>query len=123
MFASLRPSVVALVARRFATATAGPREQQIVERLSSILQPSHLEVRNTSHGRRSDESHFKVVVVSDKFAGVPLVKRHRMVTSAVTNDSGKLDFHSLEIASAVTPDQWSADSVVRSSPKCAGNRK
>ena len=111
------------VARHFATATAGPREREIFERLSNFLHPTHLEVLNTSHGRRSDESHFKVVVVSDKFEGVPLIKRHRMVTSAITDDTGNLDFHSLEIASAVTPDQWSSDSVVRPSPKCKGNRK
>jgi len=112
-----------MLARHFATATAGPREKKIYDLLSSTLQPTHLEVLNTSHGRRSDESHFKVVVVSDKFVGVPLVKRHRMVTSAITNNSGNLDFHSLEIASAVTPEQWSANNVVRPSPKCAGNRK
>ena len=78
---------------------------------------------NTSHGQRSDESHFKVVVVSDKFAGMSRIKRHRMVISAITNGSGELDFHSLEIAKAVTPEQWSANDVVRPSPKCAGNRK
>ena len=112
-----------MFARRFATAMAGPREKKIYDLLSSTFQPKHLEVLNTSHGKRSDESHFKVVVVSDKFVGVPLVKRHRMVTSAITNDSGNLDFHSLEIASALTPEQWSANSVVRPSPKCAGNKK
>ena len=62
-------------------------------------------------------------MVSDKFAGVPLIKRHRMVMSAVTNDSGELDFHSLQIAKAVTPEQWAANPVVRASPKCAGIKK
>lgn len=112
-----------MFARRFATAMAGPREKKVYNQLSSILQPTHLEVINTSHGDRSLESHFKVIVVSDKFVGVPLVKRHRMVTSALKNDSGNLDFHALEIAATLTPDQWSDKSVVRPSPKCGGNKE
>ena len=58
--------------------------------------------------------------MSDKFEGVkPLIKRHRLVTAAITADTdGKLDFHSLSVAAAKTPAEW--DGVVAPSPKCAG---
>ena len=54
------------------------------------------------------------------FEGVkPLIKRHRLVTAAITADTdGKLDFHSLSVAAAKTPAEW--DGVVAPSPKCAG---
>ena len=64
-------------------------------------------------------------VVSDAkclqaFDGVkPLIKRHRLVTAAITAETdGKLDFHSLSVAAAKTPAEW--DGVVAPSPKCAG---
>ena len=105
--------------RGLAMSTAGPREVRITQALTKTFAPQHLEVLNESHGRREDESHFKVVVVSDKFEGVkPLIKRHRLVTAAITADTdGKLDFHSLSVAAAKTPSPTS--SVVRSPPNCS----
>jgi stress-induced morphogen len=47
----------------------GPRQAQIEERLTEIFAPIFLDVQNTSHGQKSDESHFKVVVVSEAFEG------------------------------------------------------
>ena len=77
--------------RGLAMSTAGPRELRITQALTKTFAPAHLEVLNESHGRREDESHFKVVVVSDKFEGVkPLIKRHRLVTAAITADTGCL---------------------------------
>lgn len=101
---------------------AGPRQMRIEKALEAEFGPSVLEVLNESHGRHEDESHFKVVVVSEKFAGVkPLIKRHRMVTAAITKDTGGvLDFHSLSVGAAKTPDEWGAASTVAPSPKCAG---
>ena len=92
--------------RGLAMSTAGPRELRITQALTSAFAPQHLEVLNESHGRREDESHFKVVVVSDKFEGVrPLIKRHRLVTAAITADTGsQLDFHSLSVGAAKTPE-------------------
>ncbi len=55
-------------------------EQQLIERLQQ-LSPSHLEVVNESSGHGGyfpgKESHFKVIVVSDIFAGLRLVQRHQ----------------------------------------------
>ncbi|CAN0175867.1 unnamed protein product, partial [Scytosiphon promiscuus] len=43
----------------------------IEEKISADLAPSHLDVINESggHGNSGGESHFKVIVVSDKFEG------------------------------------------------------
>ena len=51
------------------SAFRGPMQEQVEEKLAQALEPTHLEVMNESHGRLEDESHFKVVVVSDKFEG------------------------------------------------------
>ena len=98
----------------------GPRQTQIEQQLRDAFAPLHLEVMNTSHGRKEDESHFKVVVVSETFDGMRLLERHRAVNAAVAEPDGTLGFHSLEISATKTPKQWDANSEVRASPKCAG---
>ena len=105
---------------RMASGFSGPRQAWIEQRLAEAFAPAHLEVLNTSHGRKEDESHFKVVVVSDAFEGKRLVGRHRAVTQAVAEDDGTLGFHSLEIGVAKTPAEWAANDAVPASPKCAG---
>mmetsp|Transcript_15520 Transcript_15520/g.46353 ORF Transcript_15520/g.46353 Transcript_15520/m.46353 type:complete len:135 (-) Transcript_15520:31-435(-) len=109
-------------ARALSAMAAGPREARLTKALTEAFAPAHLEVLNESHGRREDESHFKVVVVSEAFEGVkPLIKRHRLVTGAITKDTGgELDFHSLSVAVAKTPAEWAAKPTVHASPKCAG---
>ncbi len=64
---------------------------QIKLLLTESLKPAHLEVVNDSHkhaGHRetpgSGESHFTVVIVSDKFSGMPMVKRHQLVYKSIT---------------------------------------
>jgi len=102
----------------------GPRQAYIEERLNDVFSPTYLDVQNTSHGRKSDESHFKVVVVSDKFDGMKLIGRHRAINKAVSEGSSdgaaSLGFHSLEIGAAKTPKEWEQNSIVRDSPKCQG---
>jgi stress-induced morphogen len=98
----------------------GPREQQITRQLTEAFSPTHLEVLNKSHGRKEDESHFKVVIVSDKFEGKRLVARHQAVNRAVMELDGTLGFHSLEIGATKTPSEWSANNQVPASPRCMG---
>lgn len=98
----------------------GPRQVKIEQRLTEVFNPAHLEVINESHGRQEDESHFKVVVVSDSFEGKRLIGRHRDVNAALVDESGVLPFHSLSIAAAKTPFEWGIDSKVPESPRCAG---
>ena len=57
-------------------------EQQLITQLNA-LQPAHLQVINESSGHGGyfpgKESHFKVVIVSECFAGLRLVQRHQKV--------------------------------------------
>ncbi|CAL1142716.1 unnamed protein product [Cladocopium goreaui] len=97
----------------------GPVQKHIEERLQSELQPLHLEVKNESHGRKSDESHFHVLVVSKAFDGLKPLQRHRLVNGLFTAEDGSLKFHSLRIT-AKTPAMWEQDPSVAARPKCTG---
>ena len=76
---------------------------QIKQLLTASLRPTHLEVVNDSHkhaGHReasgSGESHFSVVIVSDKFSGLPIVKRHQLVYKSISSLLGS-PVHALSI--------------------------
>ncbi len=73
------------------TAT-GPLAQIIADRLTDQLAPSRLEVINDSHhhaGHMGDdgtgESHFTVIVESDRFVGLNRVARQRLVNQALAD--------------------------------------
>lgn len=56
---------------------SNPIEQSIREKLSSSLNTSHLAVINESYMHnvpKGSETHFKVVVVTEKFNDLPLIK-------------------------------------------------
>ena len=97
----------------------GPVQEHIQQTLEETFEPLHLEVTNESHRRAEDESHFHVLVVSDKFEGTPLIKRHRAVQSLFTDEQGQLKFHSLRIT-AKTEKQWANNNTVHQAPKCTG---
>ena len=85
--------------------TAGTRESRparIAERLRAALQPLELEVIDDSHhhvghaGAADGRGHFSVRIVSERFAGLPVVRRHRLVYEAV-GDLMATDIHALAI--------------------------
>ena len=56
--------------------------EQIEEKLRVAFQPAHLEVHDESYRHNvpaGSESHFKVVIVSDCFAGQRFLARHRLI--------------------------------------------
>lgn len=57
-------------------------------------------------------------MVTEAFEGKPLIQRHRMVNEVLREelDTG---VHALSILGK-TPQQWAANSEVKSSPNCAG---
>jgi BolA protein len=79
-------------------------EQRIKGKLMVALEPMRLEVVNESEkhaGHRSSpgtgESHFRILVVSPRFAGLPRVARHRMVNEALADElSGRI--HALALS-------------------------
>lgn len=102
---------------------AGARETTIREKLEAALVPSHLEVINESHmhkGPPGRETHFRVVVVSPKFAAQSPVARHKLVY-ATLGEELRAGLHALAITSR-TPEEWAASNDVPASPPCASKR-
>ncbi|VUX56199.1 conserved protein of unknown function [uncultured Woeseiaceae bacterium] len=78
------------------------RQAQIRTELEKTFQPTELLIKDQSHlhagheGAKDGKGHFDVTIVSEVFAGVNRVQRHRMVYDAL----GKLletDIHALRI--------------------------
>jgi len=90
-------------------------ENTIREKLNEAFSPSNLAVENESAkhaghtgardhlGRNTGETHFRVVVVSEKFAGKSLVERHRQINT-ILKDELAGPVHALAIK-ALTPDE------------------
>ncbi len=85
------------------------RQAQIRTELEKSFQPTELLIKDQSHlhagheGAKDGKGHFDVMIVSEAFAGVNRVQRHRMVYDAL----GKLletDIHALRIK-AFTPSE------------------
>lgn len=79
-------------------------ETRIKEKLTEALRPVRLDVINESEmhaGHRGSpgtgESHFRVLVVADAFAGKSRVERHRMVNEALKDEVGGR-IHALALA-------------------------
>ena len=94
-------------------------EQQLIDRLQQ-LSPSHLEVVNESSGHGGyfpgKESHFKVIVVSESFAGLRLVQRHQKIYAVAGELLSPGKIHALAIH-AFLPEEWQGQDT--SSPNCA----
>ncbi|KAG5869992.1 hypothetical protein JTB14_008148 [Gonioctena quinquepunctata] len=101
---------------------SNPVELSIKSKLESQLGAQHLEVINESYMHnvpKGSETHFKVLVVSEKFNNVPLLKRHRMVNE-ILKDEVRGGVHALSIV-AKTPSQWQeSDKIIEPSPNCRG---
>ncbi|NXH14702.1 BOLA1 protein, partial [Bucco capensis] len=102
----------------------GPVASAIRAKLAAALEPTHLQVLDESwrHGAAPGvESHFSVVVVSSRFAGMALLQRHRLVHAALQAElAGPV--HALAIV-AKTPQQWENDPYVPPRPPCLGGSK
>ena len=94
-------------------------EQQLIERLQSLA-PIHLDVINESAGHGGyfpgKESHFKVSIVSDAFAGLRLVQRHQKIYAAAGDLLSPGKIHALAIH-AYLPTEWTG--TAPASPECA----
>jgi len=99
--------------------------QSIIEsRLASAFKIEHLDVINESHMHNvapGSESHFKVTIVSDSFDDLMLIKRHRLVNSALSEELQQI--HALALHT-LTPAEWSErQGKVADSPHCRGGGK
>ncbi len=99
-------------------------QKQIENALTQLLNPVVLDVVNESsqHNVPPDsETHFKVVIVSEQFAGQRKVARHQQVYGAVSEQlAGPV--HALALHT-YTPEEWQMQDNSPQSPNCMGGSK
>lgn len=101
------------------------RKIRIEQQLLRHYSPLHLEVMDESHHHavpEGAESHFKVLVVSELFASMSLLQRHRAIHQLLAEESGT-GLHALALH-AWTPSEWFArGGAIPESPPCLGGGK
>ena len=97
------------------------RRDRIEESLVQSFGLQHLEVTDESHGHNvpdGAESHFKIVAVSEEFAGKRLIERHRMINELLASEFAG-GMHALAIH-VYTADEWQTRfNQAPMSPPCA----
>lgn len=85
-------------------------QEQLKHKLENYFNPLFLEVEDQSHmhaghlsAPEGGNSHFACTIVSKKFIGIPLLKRHRLVYNELLTEMNKI--HALSI-NAYTPQEW-----------------
>uniref|UniRef100_A0A2K6FXR8 BolA-like protein 2 n=1 Tax=Propithecus coquereli TaxID=379532 RepID=A0A2K6FXR8_PROCO len=74
------------------------------EKLQRDLEAEHVEVEDTTPNRCA--SSFRVLVVSAKFEGKPLLQRHRLVNTCLVEELPHI--HAFE-QKTLTPEQWARE--------------
>ncbi len=100
-------------------------QQTIESKITADLQPSHLEVVNESHMHSvppGSESHFKLVVVSERFAGKTRVARHQLVNGILADELGR-QIHALSMQTHTAEEWRDRAGHVLESPACLGGGK
>lgn len=82
---------------------------ELIQQKLALLSPERIEVFDESgkhaghEGAKGGGGHYRLLIVSAKFAGKPAVMRHRMIYDAL-GDMMRHDVHALAIE-AFTPDE------------------
>ncbi len=101
------------------------RKARIEAAVRQALDPLHLEVVDESHMHsvpEGAESHFKVLVVSERFADKNLVARHRMLNQLLRVEL-EAGLHALALHTW-TPEEWfEKGGTAPESPPCLGGSK
>lgn len=101
------------------------RETELNKILSSNFDCDYLSVINESHQHsvpENSETHFKVTLVSQEFAGMNKVKRHQQVYK-LTGELMAQGLHALALH-LYTPEEWqSLNELSPASPQCMGGSK
>ena len=107
-----------------ATTNARSMATLIERKVRDGLAVTHLALENESHlhGGPAMESHYKLVVVSDAFEGLSLVKRHRCIY-ALLNEELAGSVHALALHTH-TPQEWAQrGGEALASPDCRGGSR
>lgn len=100
-------------------------QASIEKKIADNILVDFLKVENESHRHAvpaNSETHFKVIVVSNDFAGMLLLARHRLVNNLLKDElAGPV--HALALHT-FTPAQWrEKNTTARDSGNCLGGRK
>ena len=103
----------------------GTIAEQIEAKITTALEPRHLEVVNESFKHSvppGSESHFKLVVVSDHFNGQARVRRHQTVNRILAVEL-RDSIHALSMET-LTAAEWTArGGETLATPPCLGGSK
>jgi BolA protein len=100
-------------------------QETIETKIAASLAPSHLQVINESHMHSvppGSESHFKLVIVSNSFEGMPRVRRHQTV-NGILEDELREKIHALSMETLTAAEWESRGGRTMDSPLCAGGGK
>ncbi|KGD75188.1 transcriptional regulator BolA [Tatumella morbirosei] len=96
--------------------------EQIEDKLRDEFHPLHLEVQDESYRHNvpaGSESHFKVVIVTDRFHGQRFLARHRAIYSVLTEElAGPV--HALALHTYTASEWQGLQDTVPASPDCRG---
>ena len=103
----------------------GPVQSVIIDTLNVSFVGAYIDVTNESHMHSvpaGSESHFKVVLVSDSFAGKRLVQRHQLIYGLLAEQlAGPV--HALALHT-YTSEEWAEkNGNAPTSPNCLGGSK
>jgi len=100
-------------------------KELIEQKLSAAISLFYSEVINESHMHNvpaGSESHFKLILVSDDFDGLSLVKRHQKVYKILADQLAN-GVHALAL-NTLTKSEWlEKEKQVPDSPLCMGGGK
>ncbi len=101
-------------------------KNEITTKLKQTFIPTHLEVINESHQHsvpKDSETHFKVIIVSEKFHGLSLVQRHRAVYDTLKTEIASGGVHALAIHAMTKEEFEKKQQEAFKSPPCLGGSK
>ncbi|MGQ0286548.1 BolA family protein [Pasteurellaceae bacterium 22721_9_1] len=98
------------------------KQQELIDRLTQEFTPHFVHVENESHMHRSGrggDSHFKIVLVSDKFDHISKVARHRLIYQFLSADLEN-GIHALALHTYTLAEWQALGQQYPQSPNCTG---
>jgi BolA protein len=99
--------------------STGPIESQIINTLSTSMNLLSFKIINESFMHnvpKGSESHFKIVVVTNDFNNLSIIKRHKLIYKTLDNLMNKI--HALSIH-AFNEEEFKLNPIILDSPECA----
>lgn len=96
-------------------------QERINRKVLSDIKPAHLEIINESHMHSgpATESHFKLIVVAERFEGLNAVKRHQALYGLLAEEL-RDGVHALALH-LYSPTEWDLNQqAAPASPNCRG---